>query len=578
MLTRTPRIFAVLLVALAMLFAIMATSRATPKQAHDRLPRPVEAQEPTAQPLDGGDRTETIFGFYTLVDGEPFAVQGETWTFDHGAADPLEGMQSRIGGLRSGPFGRFIDAGSWVGHGNVVAAPIISGSTSAWIGVFEDEADDLCYAAGLGYGNDWCERLLGPPLSYDGSGSVLLSFAYFNDTEDGYDFTRVLLHLGNGVEVPVNGSGFTGRIGNPASHGYSAFSTSISQAMFQGQTSFQLVFEVSSDAAASDQDGGYPTNYGPFGVDDIGLTNNIVEGNQSWDFEGSDHGFTQKTCGIGPFLSVHDVSGYTLEVPCSNLVGNVMTLHDESFGHPEGQSEMVVTPIVDLTEFTGVNGISAEFDLYAKVELNNPVKLMMGWQYYPVLCAATGGNSWSDWTGSQSILYFGANAVCLAAQSNAIAAGVPANAQQVRFVFQVLSCCNCGWPCGAPVNPTPLVDNMRIRVTHQPSPGAVDGGTDLVPSGLSIDAMYPNPGNGSAHVVLEIPRRGDLEAGIYATDGRMVRNLGVTSVEPGSFRLIWDGRDDHGTEAGPGVYHLRCRLLGGPKGAQLLGRKILRVR
>ena len=45
-------------------------------------------------------------------------------------------------------------------------------------------------AAGLGYGNEWCQRLTSPTLTYTGTGSVEIGFTCFNDTEEDYDYTR----------------------------------------------------------------------------------------------------------------------------------------------------------------------------------------------------------------------------------------------------------------------------------------------------------------------------------------------------------------------------------------------------
>ena len=59
-----------------------------------------------------------------------------------------------------------ITAASWAGHDNAVPAPILSGTGSMWMGIFQDEADDLCWAAGLGYGNEWIQRLETPELLF----------------------------------------------------------------------------------------------------------------------------------------------------------------------------------------------------------------------------------------------------------------------------------------------------------------------------------------------------------------------------------------------------------------------------
>ncbi|MCA9759796.1 MAG: hypothetical protein KDA27_28625, partial [Candidatus Eisenbacteria bacterium] len=131
------------------------------------------------------------FGY---VDGDGFAVLGETWTFDHSGPDPLEGWEGVDRTEQDGAFGRQISATSWNADPyNDVPAPILSGDGSAWIGVFGTEARGLCYDSGLGYGNSWDQRLASPTYPYDGTSDVTLQWTHFNDTEENFDYSRVIL-------------------------------------------------------------------------------------------------------------------------------------------------------------------------------------------------------------------------------------------------------------------------------------------------------------------------------------------------------------------------------------------------
>ena len=41
------------------------------------------------------------------------------------------------------------------------------------------QADELCWEGGLGYGNGWCPHWTSPTLTYSGSGDVTIAFDYF---------------------------------------------------------------------------------------------------------------------------------------------------------------------------------------------------------------------------------------------------------------------------------------------------------------------------------------------------------------------------------------------------------------
>lgn len=245
-----------------------------------------------------GCSSDTVsYGYYTEIGGTKYAVLGETWTFDHGGLDPFEGWCSRDLSIApdSAAF-QLITAANWSGHGNTVPAPIISGSTSTWIGLHEDEANARGWAGGLGYGNDWCMRWTSPLLPVRGSGDQNLSFTYFNDTGPVSDVTRLSALLPDGSRIPLNGSGYTGRIGNPATSDYARERIVIPHASFAGESQFRLEFEMTSDGRWSDEDGGWTTAYGPFAYDDvlvIAPSDWTVEGNQT----GAQTGFSVSGAG-----------------------------------------------------------------------------------------------------------------------------------------------------------------------------------------------------------------------------------------------------------------------------------------
>ncbi|MCA9730343.1 MAG: hypothetical protein KC729_21865, partial [Candidatus Eisenbacteria bacterium] len=130
--------------------------------------------------------SDTLYFGYVGAGG--YAIEGERWTWDHGGADPLEGWFSEDASAQTGTYFRRIDAGIWAGGDNGVPAPVLVGTGSAWLGLFQNEAEAECWPGGLGYGDEWCQRLQGPTLTYSGSGNVDLSFRYFADVEPNFEY------------------------------------------------------------------------------------------------------------------------------------------------------------------------------------------------------------------------------------------------------------------------------------------------------------------------------------------------------------------------------------------------------
>ena len=424
----------------------------------------------------------TYFGY---VDASGFAIPGETWTWDHGhPTDPLEGWTVRDVTEQTDTYFRHIDAASWNApeSGNLVPPPILVGNGSAWGGAFESEADTLCWAGGLGYGNNWTQRLASPVLDYTGSGGVNLQFTYFNDTEPEFDYTRVLLRLlPSGVETSLNGEGFNGPIGLATDHPTSppvgeTVSFSMTELDLGGTPQFQVVFEFDSDGGWSDQDAEFTTEYGPFAVDAVQLSGAFTGSPMNSGFESSLDGWMPEAgSGNGAYALVGDVSLYDIQDACvCGLSGNVLAMHDSSGGHPDGQRQYLVSNTVDLTSVpdpgSGERIVLAYWDQYSELPIANGVFYRPGWEYYPYTCPNTGIVGWSPRSGLPTFSFVGEDPLCTQLRNNATQYGIPQTAEQIRFIFELYSSCSAFDinPCSGETNETPILDNVRIAVTYQP--------------------------------------------------------------------------------------------------------------
>jgi len=76
--------------------------------------------------------------------------------------------------------------------------------------------------------------------------------------------------------------------------------------------------------------------------------------------------------------------------------------------------------------------------------------------------------------------------------------------------------------------------------------------------GLQFLPPAPSPARGSTRLAWILPRAGRVELTLHDAGGRIVRRLVPPETEPPGLHAIpWDGLDDHGRKASPGVYIAR---------------------
>ncbi len=450
-------------------------------------------------------RSETLqFGY---VDNDGFAILGETWTFDHGGPDPLEGWYAEDLTGQTGTYFRHLSAAAWNSDPtHDVPAPLLSGGGSAYVGAFGSEANALCWAAGLGYGNDWCQTLTSPVYNHDGISDVPVSWLHFNDTEPDFDYIYVYLQLlpsGNRVELRA----YDGQIGLAPDHPISApvgaaDAELLDAADFQGESSYQIVIEMVSDGGWSDEDGSFTTVYGPGGFDNISIDGNLT------DFETGLGGWVAEACpgdgGSHENFGVADVSNYNIGDDCDcDLSGNVLKFHDENGEQPEGTNIVARTPRVDLLNDVDLPGagqlrIFAQWTQYVDLPVANGVVYRPGWEYYPEVCEATGEEGWSERVGQSTYFFSGSDPACQIAQNTGTDADVPvpADAEQVRFLYEIYSSCDAFTipDCSGITNFTPLLDNAFVGVTRETdAPSIVFGQGARYQDGFAQNTVISDP-------------------------------------------------------------------------------------
>jgi hypothetical protein len=71
----------------------------------------------------------------------------------------------------------------------------------------------------------------------------------------------------------------------------------------------------------------------------------------------------------------------------------------------------------------------------------------------------------------------------------------------------------------------------------------------------------PNPFDHSTTIAFGLPREGEATVKVCDLSGRLVRTLANGRLPAGEHRAVWDGRDEVGNPAAPGVYFT---ILSGP--------------
>jgi len=83
-----------------------------------------------------------------------------------------------------------------------------------------------------------------------------------------------------------------------------------------------------------------------------------------------------------------------------------------------------------------------------------------------------------------------------------------------------------------------------------------------LPTHFELAQNYPNPFNGRTEVRFALPQSGMVRVVVLNILGQPVRTLVDGRLEAGSYRRIWDGRNDSGQEVVSGVYLVRMEAMG----------------
>lgn len=427
-------------------------------------------------------------GTYWAADSARWeALEDSVWTFDTGVGSDMVGSSSNpyVDPSKDGSLHATMEG--WTGFDNTFSevtyfrrstdCPAASGY-GMHCGVTLAESKALCYAAGAGYGNAW-NVCIGHPFDFTGS-AVTMTYDYYNESEDGYDFSRVVVDtVGNGDTADdVIAVEYTGNISGSESLSLQPGS----EMPASPRNGIIVKFCFQSDGAWSDEDGSNPTVCGAFTVDNVALSGGISYALQ--DFETDNGGWVLQPAqpGLGgDWSDIVHLNDLPLPLtPCECAIAeSVMVFNNLNGQHGIYQDNLAASPWIDLGP-QGYNnrgpGKFIQTSLYTELPLLNYIFMQFNIQWYPDVCLVDPTNPFivtSGWTSSGFVYYFGGVPQCVAVGQVPtridLSSRIPPGAEQVRIAIGVLSYCRYYANCTNSSNTTPWCDDVKLGVYGDPS-------------------------------------------------------------------------------------------------------------
>jgi hypothetical protein len=81
------------------------------------------------------------------------------------------------------------------------------------------------------------------------------------------------------------------------------------------------------------------------------------------------------------------------------------------------------------------------------------------------------------------------------------------------------------------------------------------------PHGFVLLQNYPNPFNPATTIAFRLSKSEKTNIQIFDINGHLIRRINRGFLQPGSYEVVWDGKDENGDRASSGIY--TCELRAG---------------
>ena len=80
-----------------------------------------------------------------------------------------------------------------------------------------------------------------------------------------------------------------------------------------------------------------------------------------------------------------------------------------------------------------------------------------------------------------------------------------------------------------------------------------------IPQKFSLNQNYPNPFNPKTTIRFSLPKDSNVELFVYDVNGKIVKEFINTNMQPGNYKVVWDGTNKGGVLVGSGIYFYRIK-------------------
>ncbi|MEJ2537087.1 MAG: carboxypeptidase-like regulatory domain-containing protein, partial [Calditrichia bacterium] len=102
-----------------------------------------------------------------------------------------------------------------------------------------------------------------------------------------------------------------------------------------------------------------------------------------------------------------------------------------------------------------------------------------------------------------------------------------------------------------------ILMERTIEYLELPFTGIGNNLTSVIPEKFELFQNFPNPFNPETTIKFAVPKLSRVKIVIYNSLGQEVRKLTDEEYNPGTYKIIWNGRDDLGLPVASGVYFYR---------------------
>ena len=150
---------------------------------------------------------------------------------------------------------------------------------------------------------------------------------------------------------------------------------------------------------------------------------------------------------------------------------------------------------------------------------------------------------------------------------NGVVIYLPSNSRKLQIALSTMNELNMHNPItlkilASPLNEEEIQKSPEILVLQKEISLSANDNSDnisAIPQKLSLHQNYPNPFNDKTYIEYDIPEREKISLSIYDVSGKNICTLIDDEVNPGYYRVFWNGKDNAGKTVQSGIYFAKLK-------------------